>query len=70
MIINFIIQPFLVIFWALSFYPIILLIFLGMNLPGNKVNLPFTYNGKSQYQSKKIALTSIFIVIVVLFYAS
>jgi hypothetical protein len=40
----------------------------GMNMPGNKYNLTFSYDGKKIYSSKKIATTFIVFLVVLLYY--
>jgi hypothetical protein len=44
--VNFLFQPILCLFWGLIYIPVRLLLLLGMNLPGNKYNLTFSYKGK------------------------
>jgi hypothetical protein len=34
------------VFWIIAYIPINIILFIGMNLPGNKYNLTFSYNGK------------------------
>ena len=44
--INFLFQPILCIFWTTILIPVKILVFIGMNLPGNRYNLTFSYKGK------------------------
>ena len=66
--INFLFQPILFIFWIVILIPVKILLFIGMNLPGNKYNLTFSYQGKKQYSSNLCALTSVFIVAFLFYY--
>ena len=48
--------------------PVKILLFIGLNLPGNRYNLTFSYKGKKRYSSNWCALTSVFIVAFVIYY--
>jgi len=66
---NFLFQPALLIFYIVMFIPVKILLMIGLRLPGNKYNLVvFNFKGKKEYQSSCCALTSIFIVVFIVFY--
>jgi hypothetical protein len=51
------------------FWPIKILFWVGMQMPGNKYNLTFSFNGLRKYSSKRIALSYGLILIVVIYYS-
>lgn len=65
--VNFLFQPILLIFWIVTYIPLKILFLIGMNLPGNKFNLTFSYKGKKEYSDNTCALTSVFIVFFLVF---
>lgn len=65
---NFLFQPILCIIWLSVSIPVKILLFIGINLPGNRYNLTFSYKGKKQYSSNLCALTSVFIVTFAFYY--
>ena len=47
--VNFLFQPILLVFWLVIMIPVMILLNIGLNLPGNKINLTFNYKGKKFY---------------------
>ncbi len=43
---NFLFQPIVCVFWIIISLAVSFLVYVGMNLPGNKYNLTFSYKGK------------------------
>ena len=46
-----------------------LLFWVGMQMPGNKYNLTFSYKGLRRYSSKRIACSFVLVLIVVIYYS-